>query len=277
MFKKDYKAIAYTCGAVTAACALPAAADIAIGHEIEVSKADSGYGPVMITPDGSDTIKNTLTVLFLWTQGDKVVLRWDGVSDWQIVNGFRPYMDTGWKNQSDWTNVHLGDAVITYDNPGAVAEPAIGDKILGANGSYGICVYKTATTAVLKKLVCVGATIFANNETISGDRSGFTALVNMGSGLKNVDSYIYHGWGKSITDIEHDLCICSSVAEANIITLDKHIHYNGGWAGMQGMGVDLNNIKIQTLTTGFYLSADDGTVSGAIDAEDYYFKLIIKL
>lgn len=237
--------------------------------KITVKKVDSGYGPVMV----SGTINN-LSNVFLHTQYDTLRLI-TNTSDYAIINGFRPYYFSGWVPNSDWTNRHLGFITLTYDNGSGTFQ--IGDKVTGANGSYGICIFQNATTLVLVSLTAVGANIFSDNEALTGDRSGATALVNMAAHAKNADCLVYHGWGIAVEKIFKEMFYSSDKTEANKIQIyPQYTQISAQDYGCKILGIDTNNFKFQTATGGFVYVADNGG-SAAIASNDAYYNSFIRL
>jgi hypothetical protein len=269
-----YKVYSVTTGTATKKITLPTVTDNK-NLKIKIVKIDSGYGPVMVDGEGSETI-NGLTHIFLWSRYDCVELMSTG-SEWIIINDFKPYFYSGWISRSDWTNVHLGFATIVYDT--LVGTVQIGDKVTGSNGSYGIVIYDNGSTScVIASCVTVGATVFADNEALSFDLSGATALVNMGSGLKNVDSNIYHGLSRNLKDISVSLNISTDGTENNSFRVDV-VNYNGGTSGNFNYlfyQVDSNNVKLQTGLDGLMSYNDSGTAAG-ISTSDYFYNLLIKI
>ncbi len=267
-----FLSVEYICGAATKQHTLPDATKNR-NLEVEISKGDSGYGPVMIVTAGG-TI-NGLAVIFLWSQFDTIRLKSNG-TNYRIINDFKPYFCSEWVPNSDWTNRSFGLVTITYDNGSGALQ--IGDKITGANGSYGICTYKTATTVELANLVAVGANIFSDNEAISGDRSGATALVNMASHVKNADCVVYHGWGKSITYVETQLFISTDKTEGNTYYIgigDSRWEASFTSDGSGIKGIDTNSFKIVTGSSGVVYTAE-GT-QPRLTNQDQFYKTITKL
>ena len=253
---------------------LPALAGV---DEFELTVFNAESDMVTIKPNGAETI-NGQSYLFLKNEGDLVKIeRIDG--KWRITNGWLPYFYTGWKNQSDWTNVHLGNAAITYDNLAGTFR--IGEKVTGGtNGSYGWIILDSGTVLQVMYLVGGGGNIFENNEVLTGELSGATALVNMGAHLKNVDSNVYHGWGVNNKQIDSRFFISTDGTEANCIYPLETSHYSN-FASIHifthVFQVDTNNIKFQTGNAGALMkAADDGTM-GTVDSDDYYYNILIML
>lgn len=268
-----YRCYMVTTGAATKTITLPTVADNK--HlRIKIVKADSGYGPVLVDGESAETI-NGLTHIFLWSQYDCIEVMSTG-SEWIIINDFKPYFYSGWISRSDWTNVHIGFATITYDT--LVGTVQVGDKVTGANGSYGIVIYDNgATSCVIANCVTVGATVFANNEVLTFDLSGATAAVDMASGLKNVDSNVYHGWGINARSVLNTLTISTDATETSVYQVDKFVGAEGASRfGHNVLGVDTNNIQMQTATEGLMVITSNGS-SLTIDSEDYFYNIYIQL
>lgn len=237
----------YTCGTATKRHNLPSCA-LNKGLEVELNKADTGYGPLLAIPNGSDTIKN-ISRIFLWRQGDTLRLRSNGVSNWMIINGFKPYLESGWINTSDETNRNLGFLTLTYDNPSSADPFVYGDKITGSiNGSYGICTYHDATTLVLCSVVGGGGNIFENNEELTGDLSSATALVNMASGAKNIDYDIPHYFNEHIRRILTSLHLSGNNTDGDSRKVGVFTDYDGAnqYGGYRESQVNVNTLRIKT-------------------------------
>ena len=267
-----FPVFSYTCGTATKIHTLPTVADNKNAH-VRIIKADTGYGPILVKAEGSETI-NGLPHVFLWSQNDCIELMSTG-SGYIIVNDFKPYFYSGWISCSDWTDRHLGFATIVYDT--LVGTIQIGDKVTGANGSYGIVIYDNGSmTCIIASCVTVGETVFANNEVLTFDLSGATAAVDMASGLKNVDSNIYHGWNKVFEKIFCTTWYSTNGTDAAGRLPEEYFFDGSNQRGQMSIPIDTNSILYQT---GAYDSASLlNTGSGiSLRAQDYFYNQLVKL
>jgi hypothetical protein len=89
---------------------------------------------------------------------------------------------------------------------------------------------------------------------------------------KNADSNVAHNFGRSQTDLKVFMYWSSDKTEAATGTYPNYDA--GGNVGWTQFGVDTNNLKIQTGSSGISYMADNGT-STAITASDWYYKVVV--
>lgn len=257
-----------TTGAALVIPSLPTAAS-AEDQIVKIQKMDTGAGCIRITPNGAEQIiaksGASLDYLFLFKKGDIVELMSNG-TDWFIINSFVPYFDFGWINRSDWTNVHLGFAQITYS--GASGSFIIGETITeSTSGNTWILIYDSGTV-----FTCVNATgtgVATNAETLTGGTSAETATVN--GSTKNVDTLILHNCGLGFELLKNPMITLSSdKTQANSYrTIETNKDGAINW-GLGIIGIDNDSFKINTGNNGEKYMDDNGIVQNQAGSDWYY-------
>jgi hypothetical protein len=168
---------------------LPTLADN-IGKIIRVQASYSG-GKITITREGSDTInfkEVSLTALYLQSSGDYLELM-GKTEEWQVLD-YKASYNTGWKYQTDFTDISPGSSEMDYDNMSGTF--IVGEKITEAtSGNTGIIQKDTGSTLTLKNVT--GDGIWTNERQITGETSSATADVNEPAGSSvNQNTNILH-------------------------------------------------------------------------------------
>jgi len=251
---------------------LPAAAD-AEDQVFKIRKEDSGVGCIRITPDGSEKVVASsgaeLGYVFLFTKGDIVEIMSNG-TDWFIINSFKPYFLSGWRNWSVWGNKHLGFLQIAYGT--LTGSFTTGEIITLASGVTGIVIDDTTSV-----LTCVSATGVGNGvsaESITGNTSGATAVVS--TSTKNLDTDILYNWSTNIKNIRFEFRISSDGSENNAKTLSQGTVTPGG-NGIVVFQIDANTAKGQTGSNAAGTTCNDSGVANNIDTDDWYFNIRVNI
>ncbi|GAH64097.1 unnamed protein product, partial [marine sediment metagenome] len=182
-----------------------------------------------------------------------------------------PVFDTGWINRSDWTNVHLGDVRLEYDNRDGIFE--VGEIITEEiSGNTGIINSITATVLRLKEVTGTG--VFSDNREITGASSGATADVD--GTTKNVDNNVRHDLGAPLSDILVKVLISTDRTDDNSFDVTGY-QIGRPTSGINSHGiridqVDTNNILIQTGDDGIGVLTVAG-VFGRVNIENWYYKV----
>lgn len=249
------------------------------GQRIKIYKTD-----LYSTNKSAVTIKtayaiNNFTVqggnyyLWLFEQQQWIELYFNG-TQFFIVGGWLDY-STGGINRSAWQNVHMGDAVVGYDN--VTTAFTIGEKVTAASGNTGVIVFLDSTTMILKKVTGTG--IFINNESLTGSFGG-VALENVAT--KNVDSYVWHNTGLAHSGIQADMYYFGG-ATYNKTTSRKfgNVAFSDNTSAsltinFMKWGVDENNFYFQTGDSFIAITLTNGTI-GKIDTDDHSYMIEVKL
>jgi hypothetical protein len=272
----------YTCnaGADLLRVNLPAADD-AQDQVFKILKTDTGAGCVRITPDGSDKIISPagtdLDYLPLFLSGDLAELYSNG-TDWFIVNGFRPYYQSGWIRQSDWTNRELGFIRVAYDNLSGTFE--MFEIVTEAtSGNTGIIINDTGSELCLAFITGTG--LFTDGRQLTGGTSTATADVNeSGTGsTKNKNTSIIHNWGVGAEYIDTELFINVDTTFSEASKSLTYFAANESASSVIGasiLSIDTNSQKIQTSTDGLRAVSDAGS-NFLIDNEDWWYNTRTRL
>jgi hypothetical protein len=241
-----------------------------IGRKLTIYKEDYNPTSVIVDGEGSETIEDSLTYE-LSRQGDSITLLGTSTK-WKIISINSKWIDTGWINRSDWTNVHLGNIEVDYDNlSGSFTVGAIVTG--GTSGTTGKILADNGSTLILENVTNGG--IFVNDEGLTDDSTGVTADVNEPSGdNKNQDSNISHYLNSNISDIDVQLFISTDGTDANSFLLIDvtSVTVNGGHTMYQA---SVDTAFFQTQNGG--LARIDGTGAiQSIDTEDWYYKIKYK-
>jgi len=228
-------------------------------------------GLVTIDGEGAETIDGDSSI-YLNGKDDQLIV-YGSSSEWKILS-LRQTCDTGWINRSDWTNVHMGMMEVDYDN--LVGAFTVGESVAFDSGVTGIIMADTGSTLTLKMMTGVGYGV--DGEQITGDTSGATADVNEGGGSsKNLDANITHDFGKNIRQLRIKFLVSTDGTENNSFEI-PNTSYDLAAAANQTCGittyqVGTNSFKLQSGSTAIIYALDNGTL-GALDTEDYYYRII---
>ena len=186
----------------------------------------------------------------------------------QIIEVF----DTGWISRGDWTNVHMGCIHLDYDNlAGAFT---VGATVTGgATGDTGVIISDSGTTLVLSDVTSGG--IFANNEGLTDDATGVTALVNEPAGsARNQDQDVTHDFNVPLSDLLVKVLISSDGTDANSFEPNIQLSDNpvATSFGITFQSVDDNNIIVQTGLSGIAYVGPIGITTSVV-AQDWYYKI----
>ncbi len=244
--------------------------------ELTFLQTNSDSSVTMIDGEGAETI-NGLTHVFLENQGQTLKLKGES-SEWKIISGLL-IADTGWRNFADQTNRELGSQEVDYDNLSGTFQ--VGETVTFASGVTGVVMADDGSTLKLHLMTGVGYAV--NNESITGNKSSATALVNEpGGNTKEQDTNMYHGLAVSQYKLYKKIIISTDKTDANIV-IDSDslynadaapgapLYFNFGWRG-----VDTNNTQCQTGADGVTQMNADGTTT-TLSASDYYYKIILEL
>ncbi|KKK58223.1 hypothetical protein LCGC14_3046620, partial [marine sediment metagenome] len=185
----------------------------------------------------------------------------------------RESYDTGWINRSDWTNVHMGSAIVDYDNLSGTF--TVGEVITEAtSGNTGIITADTGSVLTLKDVTGTG--VFIDGRELTGSDSGATADVNVST--KNTDENVVHGLNAPLSDLLVKVMISTDGTDANSFELvdtgfDTAMSANTT-VGLSILAVDNDNVRVQTAIQGFLRIKDDGTRE-TVGSSDYYYKIVV--
>lgn len=250
---------------------LPTAADNA-GRRILIKKI-GGTGRVIITGEGAETIdgESSISLILLY---DYLDITCDG-NGW-YVNKLTQKIKSGFVNRNDWTTVIIGSINLDYDNK--VGTWVVGERITGANtGDTGIIESDDGSTLILREVTSGG--IFQNNEVITGSVSGTTADVNEPTGsAKNLDSNFYHGLGQNLDEYNIKFLISTDGTYNNSFVFFPNAQETDAGAddGSQIEQVDTNNCLIRTGSSSAGAFVEVGGNTTRLDAEDYYYNIILE-
>lgn len=234
------------------------------GRELIVSVSTAG-GKVTIDGEGTELIDDTQT-LALQSQYDFCKLI--GTATCWFVISCRAKFDTGWISSNDQTNRHCGVASLPFD--GAIGTLLAGELVTEeTTNNTGIVISGMAGTPLLLKNM-TGTGVSTNDKTWTGSTSGASVEANLTS--KNLDSNVAHNFGRSLADLKVMMYWSSDKTEANCGTY--YSYDSGGNIGWTAWGVDTNNIKVQTGSSGLSYIGDAGA-STAITASDWYYKVVV--
>jgi hypothetical protein len=260
-----YTTYGCTAGTNGIALTLPTVSMAYTNLKLEFIKLDDTNSAVTI----AGTISG-LTNFYLIEQYQRVTIICNG-TDWTIISGTR-IADSGWINQSDWTNVHLGTTDITFDGKSA-GSFQLGELVKEAtSNNTGIIVGISAT--VLNIWRATGTGIWTNDRVITGQISGTTANVNNASTTKNLDRNFFHGFAKGFYNLNIQLWYSSDKSEANSVKLIEHIY--AGPYGITFLGVDTNNFTLNTGSSGIAYLDTAGALQ-SLAANDVYYRIVTKL
>jgi hypothetical protein len=258
-----------TTGAGLIIATLPTAASME-DQVLKIMKVDTGVACVRISPNGAEQIiansGASLDYVFLFTKGDLVEIMSDGTS-WFIINSFRPYFNSGWINRSDWTDVILGFAQITF--AGASGAMTIGEILTEAvSGNTWILIDITGA-----EYTCVSATgtgIATNGRVLTGNTSAETATVN--GDTKNVGTDMLHNWGSKLQYIYKDYAINQSTdGSGTTIVLgtgeDCDTTVQGGYTYFE---VNTNTIRLQIATGGLWYISNVAAATRLVNSDWSY-------
>ena len=179
-----------------------------------------------------------------------------------------PSTDSGYKNQSDWTNVHLGSVELVYDN--SSGSFTVGETITEeTSNNTGVVMSDSGTILVLSDVTGMG--IFTDDREITGGTSGETADVD--GDTKNVDTDFYHGLDAPLSDLGIEITISPNTTGANNGSFKIFCSYSAG-KFFTILGIDDNNIKIQTAVDGAGLWTDDNGTAAGLETDDYSLKIV---
>ncbi len=228
----------------------------------------------LATPDDNADLDASITEhgLLLKLGGGIVnFLRADG--SWAIPAGAGAGLssyDTGWINRSDWTNVHMGSAVIDYD--GLAGAFDVGETITEEiSGNTGVVVSDSGSVLVLSDVTGTG--VFTDDREITGGDSGATADVNVST--KNTDENVTHSLNAPLSDLLVKVLVSTDGTDANSFEAinEGFTSTTAGFDyGITAFQVDTNNIKIQTGNEGILYAQDSGTMN-SVNTEDWYYKI----
>lgn len=246
-----------------------------VGKECSFIKTDDANSAVTLFLTGGGTISGQ-AYIFLIEQWQKITLLYTDTG--VVIKSGTLIADSGFVSRSDWTNVHIGTADITFD--GKAGTFLIGELVKEAtSNNTGIIVGQTATVLYIWR--ATGTGIWTNDRVITGQISLATANVNNASTTKNLDANFYHGFSVNQYALSNKLLLSTDNTNSNSFTVGLTGYYDGnsagGSVGTTIYQVDTSSLKIQTAATvGFQQLIDNGTVVN-IDAEDYYYRMIVKL
>jgi hypothetical protein len=227
-------------------------------------------GKVTIDGEGSENIGGFSTLYF---QGinDRLEITAD-TTQWQIKHYHATYF-TGWINNNDWTNRHLGTSQFDYDNLSGTFR--LGETITEATSSNtGIIQADTGSVLTVKNVTGTG--IWTNNRQITGAASSATADVNEVAGSnKNQDTNVIHDFNFNLVDVRIKIYFSTDGTEANAFFLDFSDSAAGGFGGTFYQ-ISLDEIKMQMAGSGYLYTSDAGTVL-ALNTQDWYYKIKVEV
>lgn len=227
-------------------------------------------GKITIDGEGGETL-NGQNEYYLMGQYDRITVIAQS-SEWYVIEYYAHY-DTGYINNSDWTNRHLGTSAFDYDNLSG-GPFTVGELITEAtSGNTGVIQSDSGSTLYVKNVTGTG--IWTNNRQITGSSSGATADVNEASGSnKNQDTDVLHDLNRALYSLHMKLIISSDGTDSNSFEV-KDSSVGANVHGQTMWYVDADNIKVQTATDGLEHTQDNGA-NGQIDTEDWYYKVIVE-
>lgn len=226
-------------------------------------------GDVTIDGEGAETISGMAFVV-LGGQYDEINIV-GTASEWLITSGKATH-STGWINTADWTDRHLGDMSITYNN--LVGAFTVGEVVTEAD-TGNTWVITADTGAVLTCKYATGTGHATNAKGLTGGTSGATATVN--GATKNADGNVNHRFGVNLSSgITVDIYISSDGTENNCNRLATYIYDTANDRGVQVMQVSSNAIKVQTGVGGCDIMDDAGSTT-IYDSEDHYYKVVASM
>lgn len=250
---------------------LPSAAAINKGKRLKFQQIEDG---------GKITISGTIggfTNLFLDAKNASLEIYSNGAA-WEIIKYYN-FIESGFINRSDWTNIKFGFMQVDYDNLTGtflVGELLVEYSDVGRTtptGIAGIIIDDDGTTLTLKNITGFG--IFTNNLYLKGDTSLATADVNEPSGsTKNTDCTIIHNYGIDIDKFKLRTYISTDGTSNN-----SFAHIEGGWSGDRGtqlFQLDNNELEYYGGLSGIYFMNKATTGSNILDTEDYYYNHILE-
>lgn len=246
-----------------------------IGRRIKIKCIANGI--IKIIRAGSDVIDDGIknqTAVYLHSKGDSMVLLATS-SNW-LMDSVTDVILTGWISHSDWSNVELGTINIVVDNGSSgalgyelgetVSDTVHSGKVIditdNADGTGTIIVYS-----------CSSGAFFTNNNTLTGNNSSASALVN--GNTKNVNAKFYHG--NNIDKEYYTVCAFYSASSTttNIGAFDisqKSIP-SGVNFGTECIDVDGDSFEFYTAASGFIvISPTTGTGVNATGEKFYNIK-----
>jgi len=220
---------------------------------------------------------NVLTQFYLYLDGDYVDLKSDGT--YLNVEHCYSHIESGWYNRSDWSNVHVGFSNFVYDNQSDSTD------LTGQHGQEATSLNNfivladsapTGNAGTLTIYSVDGTGIFTDGRQITFG-NGKTCDVNEGTTNKNDDNNITHNMGISMKDCLYNFLVSTDGSEANIMGVySGSLGSSGNDVSYGWIGIDTNNIKLQSATNGIGMVQDSG-VSAALVAQDYYVNVKIEI
>lgn len=255
------------------------------GQKQRIRHGDN-QGLVKVTTQGGNKIRyegEELSSILLYMEGNYLEYHWNNDDGVYEVDKLVSVMKVGWQNRSDWTAVHMGNAVTYDDGSGTSTKSSdwTGMVISGDDGSgtnTAVCVYDSGgagDTGILYFYDISGSLGYFTNNNVLTASNGETIDVNEASGSsKNIDYNLYHGFGLSMVSLnEKYFYVSSDKTEANTFGF-VFSDTPSSDAGLGLIGVDTNSTKVQTGLTGITYVEDTGNVA-AFSTNDYYLQIIL--
>jgi hypothetical protein len=242
---------------------LPTVADT-IGKEFTVrfgSQGGAAGGLIKVDGEGAETLSYSGTAIpymCLFQAGGEITLYNSGIN-WKIRHCHVTF-SSGWINHGDFSNHHLGFAVIPYDTKNAATDYVGLTGIEQTSNNTFVVLYDSGGAGNSGNLFCYNVTgtgIFTNNKSLTMSNGG-TALVNTGTTTLDIESDIFHGLGIPRTSLPHIKTFINTTA-----TLDGSFELfsmsdNNSSAGTAQNNLDINNLRIQTAATATAYIGENG-------------------
>ena len=230
-------------------------------------------GKVTIDGEGAETIGGETSIAMQSKNDTLEIIAESG--EWQIVQ-YNSRYDTGFINTNDFSNRHFGTSAFDYDN--LSGNFIVGELITEeTSGNTGIIQSDDETTLYVKNVTGTG--IWTNNKEITGSTSGATADVNEVAGSnKNQDTNILHDYGYNYMTGNFKMTTRAIISEdkTEAASYDLTQNIDASSLGACTTGIDENNVKVQTGSSGMVHLNDSGTGT-AISTQDWYYKIIIEV
>lgn len=230
-------------------------------------------GAVTVDGNGAETIDGDATFI-LQGKNDYLEIYCNG-TEWKKTK-WCSTIETGWINNSDWTDRNLGTSEVNYDNLSGTF--IIGETVTEAtSGNTGVILLNAGGKLTLKNVTGTG--IFTNNRVLTGGTSTATADVNEPSGNnKNANTDITHNLNKNFHELEFIFMVYSSASFTGAYRLgfaQADIN-SGSHSGYNTIQVNANLLRIITTSIGILYYVSGANFNQLDGTTDWYYNIIIR-